>query len=137
MSALRLCVTKSGEDLRIGFVGSMTPANLATVCDRVQADPAFDRCRSALWDFTGVSSYDADLNYAAVERVARHITESVGEAGGAFRIAICSESDVGFGIGRMFSVAMESQSAVPVEVFRDLSEAEQWLRADLCPASVR
>lgn len=99
--------------------GSPTAQDILACRATMAADPDFSPDMKQLVDMTQldkVLASSADL---------RQLAEADPFSTGALR-AIVAESDVTFGVGRMYELLVEKPGAV-VKVFRDISDARAWL----------
>jgi hypothetical protein len=102
----RVWDTFSNDDLRDGI-------------SHLMADPRFDPCYRSLVDMREVTAITAAAPVLA--QVARTPLFAV-EA----RRAIVAESDLAFGVARMYATYADAEGA-SIRVFREMSEAESWL----------
>lgn len=110
------------EVVRIDVTGRPAASDLLELYGRVIGDHGG---RSRLWDYraadlTGLSGRDLAV---IADAVSRKEPEPEG-----FRVAVVVEKDVDFGISRMYQALAERRLSVPYEVFRNLADAERWLR---------
>jgi hypothetical protein len=89
---------------------------------RLRNDPEFDPSFSQLLDLTHVSSIE--IGPADVRRLAEENLFS-----SKSRRAILVNSDLAFGLARIFEVHRESAGESGINVFRDLDEALDWILA--------
>ncbi len=80
--------------------------------------------RDVIWDLTR-----ADFAGVTVARLREVIaqTEHISEKRHGFRTAMVAQSDLGYGLMRMFSMLSERRYKSHVEAFRALEEARAWL----------
>jgi len=83
-------------------------------------DPDFDPSFSQLLDFTHVT--DVQLSSEEVRRLARTTVFSTNS-----RRAFLANSDLKFGLARMFSIARETFGETGIRVFRNLDAALDWV----------
>jgi hypothetical protein len=102
--------------------GRVTNEDLFGVQDRLAVDPAFDPQYGMLYDFTGVT--DAAVTHDAI--AALRVRDPF--ARGA-RQAVVVDSDVAFGLSRMYELLHELHEE-EFRVFRDPLEAHRWLGID-------
>jgi hypothetical protein len=89
---------------------------------KLRNDPEFDPSFSQLLDLTHVSSIE--IGPADVRRLAEENLFSPNS-----RRAILVNSDLAFGLARIFEVHRESAGESGINVFRDLDEALDWILA--------
>lgn len=90
------------------------------------AEPGFRPGMSTLWDFRSVEGIRSvtkrDLQ-AILVATAAHATDR-----GKGHTALVMNSDLAFGLGRMFEMMSESELSIKLRVFRDREQAEYWLK---------
>jgi hypothetical protein len=88
--------------------------------ERLRKDPDFDPGFSQLMDLTAVTEYE--IGVAEIQVLAqRGLFSSVS------RRAIVVQSDLGYGLARMFEMFRENAGELGIRVFRDREEALDWV----------
>ena len=93
--------------------------------NRIYASPDHNPDLDVLWDLrdTKVSS----MSSSDIEGVSDHVAKHWG-TGGRSRAALVVSQDFEFGLSRMYQVYLESRISTQVRVFRNMAEAEAWLK---------
>ena len=99
--------------------GTFTNDDLRDGMSHLIADPAFEPHYRSFVDMRDVTAITAEA--AVVAEVARTPLFAEG-----VRRAIVAESDLAFGIARMYAAHAE-RPGTTIQVFRDLQKAESWL----------
>ncbi len=121
------------DDLaRVTFEGPLTMDTWRTAFDAVLSQTAFRPGLGCLWDMRGVS--EGGLSHDSMDEMAVAIRERSQERGEG-RTAVVVARDVDFGGARQYQMKFEHGVAVHFRPFRDLDEAEAWLRTPLEEAS--
>ena len=103
----------------VTFEGHITLPDILAAIDALSLDGAYgSRCR--LWDFRGCTM---DLSGEELREIAEVGAERDEEPG---RVALLADSDLIYGLGRMYEVIRSSPSA-EYRVFRTEPEALAWL----------
>ena len=113
---------------RITFEGPLTMESWTSAFDDVLSHPAFRPGMGCLWNMRGVS--EGGLSHRSLEEIAVVMRERSHERGEG-RTAIVAARDVDFAGARQYQAKFEQGVAVHFRPFRDLDEAEAWLRAPL------
>ena len=108
--------------LRTRCAGHVTLEDTLEHFRQVAEDPALPKRYKALLDIDQLTSVPATAQLrGALSGLDRILKDAVWD-----RWAIVAQSDVAFGMSRMFQVFLEDLG-VPCRVFRDLDDAERWL----------
>ena len=99
--------------------GVVTDAEMLRHQEQLRHDPDFQPTFSQLLDFNAM--IEAQISAAAIQRLA-----GAGFFAKGARRAIVVNSDVAFGLARMFQMHSD-HSGEQIEIFRDLDKARQWL----------
>jgi hypothetical protein len=100
--------------------GVLTLADALAHQEQLLKDPDFDPSFSQLLDFTHVT--DVELSSEEIHRLARTTVFSANS-----RRAFLSNSDLKFGLARMFAVFRENMGEKGIRVFRNLDDALDWV----------
>ncbi len=103
--------------------GAITCADLERYCVGVVRDPAYRAGMHELADFRGAR--DGGLTPGDLYKL-RDLNKSLADQLAPSRLAYVVDSDLGFGLARMFG-ALSEESPVDHAVFRELKEARAWL----------
>ena len=106
----------------------VTPARPVTVedacsaIDQIVEQPGFKKGLPSIWDmrFTELMHINAD-DIRRISEYANGVKEKRGDA----RIAFIVNSDLAYGLGRMFEM-VNATSHIRARVFRDYQEGEAW-----------
>ena len=90
--------------------------------DKLLKDPDFDRSFSQLYDFTHIT--DVELSSEDIRILARRTVFSENS-----RRAFLVNSDLKFGLGRMFIIFRDTLGETGIRVFRNLDDALDWVLA--------
>ena len=112
--------------VRVRYVGRMTPSMLISAREAFVADPDFVPGMNFMADFTEgtLSEFSSD----DLRRVGVH-GRQIALDWGPHRTAVVAPSDVDYGLSRMFQM-LGRRPGLTLHVFRDMTEAEAWLRED-------
>jgi len=102
--------------------GVYTMADALAHQDKLLKDPDFDRSFSQLYDFTHIT--DMELSSEYIRTLARRTVFSENS-----RRAFLVNSDLKFGLGRMFIIFRDTLGEKGIRVFRNLDEALDWVLA--------
>ncbi|MCA9441716.1 MAG: STAS/SEC14 domain-containing protein [Candidatus Omnitrophica bacterium] len=91
--------------------------------DKMLDHPDFRKGMSTLWDIRGVDAASVTREHMREMRMFNLGRE---EKRGYGRMAILVDSDINFGLSRMYHVVGDLPH-IEMSVFRELNEAEQWL----------
>jgi hypothetical protein len=100
--------------------GVLTLADPLEHQKQLQKDPDFERSFSQLLDFTNVT--DVELSAEEIRRLAQTTIFSANS-----RRAFLVNSDLKFGLARMFAVFRETFGETGIRVFRNLDDALDWV----------
>ena len=103
----------------ISLEGELNDEQIRVHHDAMRSDPAFSASFCRLVDCSG--STGGEVSTSAIQRAALRVKGDVGR-----KTAIFAPQDMSFGMSKMFE-AMTSDSEGETKVFRDLTEARQWL----------
>jgi len=112
-------------------IAVITPAGQVTADGLIRAfvemveHPDFRPDMHSLWDMR--QSVIGKMTAADMSRIARFISARYGPLRQGARVAIVADTDVGFGLSRMYEMMSEGVLPARVRSFRSLSEAEEWL----------
>ena len=112
--------------VRVRYVGRVTPAHVMSAREAFVADPDFVPGMDFVADFTLGTL--ADFSTEDMKRVAVH-GRRIALDWGPHRTALVAPADVAYGMSRMFQM-LGTRPGLTLQVFRDLEEAEAWLRED-------
>ena len=104
------------------YSGVLTMADASGHQEKLRKDPDFDANFSQLFDVTHVT--DVQLTAEDVRTLARAHVFSPDS-----RRAILVDSDLKFGLARMFEVLRDTMGEKGIRVFRNLDEALEWIFA--------
>ncbi len=104
------------------YSGVLTLAEALGHQEKLPKDPDFDPSFSQLFDVTHVT--DVQLTAEDVRRLARTSVFSPDS-----RRAIVVDSDLKFGLARMFEVLRDTMGEKGIRVFRNLEDALDWIFA--------
>lgn len=114
-----------GGRTAIVLSGAFSAAGWEEAYHAMLAAPGFKRGMPTLWDLRAVED---------LQRVTRRELETILVAAsariddrGSGHTAVVMDSDLGFGLGRMFEMMSEEDLPITMRVFRDRKEAETWL----------
>ena len=99
--------------------GVLTSTEIVAHYRALRADPEFDREFSQLADLRDVTAFEVDYRAISSEALLETFAHTA-------RRALIAESDVGFGLSRMYASYADSASQ-NVQVFRTQHDAEEWL----------
>ncbi|SRR6266404_9551249 len=102
--------------------GVYTMADALAHQDKLLKDPDFDRSFSQLYDFTHIT--DVELSSEDIRILARRTVFSENS-----RRAFLVNSDLKFGLGRMFIIFRDTLGETGIRVFRNLDDALDWVLA--------
>ena len=109
--------------VRIVGSGVVTDDEMVRCVADLRADPALEPNMNTLSDMR-----DIDVAFTS-EGVSRLVTVMRNSADRrvAARAAIVVNSEVAFGMGRMFELRAEQADELSIRIFRDMAEALEWL----------
>ena len=99
--------------------GVLTSGELVAHYRALRADPDFDPEFSQLADLRDVTAFEVDARAISSEALLETFAHTA-------RRALIAQSDVGFGLSRMYASYADSASQ-NVQVFRTQRDAEEWL----------
>jgi hypothetical protein len=99
--------------------GVLTSTEIVAHYRALRAHPEFDREFSQLADLRDVTAFEVDYRAISSEALLETFAHTA-------RRALIAESDVGFGLSRMYASYADSASQ-NVQVFRTQHDAEEWL----------
>ena len=102
--------------------GVLTDDDLRGHQKRILADPAFDPSFNQVWDLREVT--EVSVSNRALQDLAAARSFSPGA-----KRAMVAPSDILYGMARMFQL-MHDAAPEQVRVFREIAEAEDWIRLD-------
>lgn len=106
--------------LWIRATGRLNAADLTAGRKEALADPRYGQSTRFLLDYSEVEQIDISVDTVRNLAVAPWYTPQC-------RRAFLVGSDLAYGMGRMYQIHAEAGKGGPVEVFRDLLSALQWL----------
>lgn len=118
------------RERRVVFVrgeGEVTIEDLKGYSAGVVNDPAYEAGMDELVDFRGAAGAEKLTTEQILE--VRALNRELSDAVGASKLAFVVDSDLAFGLARIF-MAYSEDSKITHEVFRDLAEARAWLGLD-------
>jgi hypothetical protein len=120
--AIAYNVDQGSNVVRLRASGTLVPDDLVSLWRDLETDPRIGSWR-AIFDMTDVTEIALDADYL---RTLAHRRPSFPFRTPDERVAIVAPSDVAFGMSRMFSQLAGSEDTM--RVFRDVKDAEDWLR---------
>lgn len=113
------------EEKNIAFIrlsGHLSRKIILDAFDSTISNKRYKSGMGRLWDFR-----DADLSSLDSETISEMAQYSLTFSSGIndVKVAFVTNSDLEFGLSRMFELS--SGSKTPIEVFRSLAEAEKWM----------
>ena len=115
--------------VRLSFVGRIVMEDFVAYMHRLLSDERFRKGLNTLFDMTGV---ELDIQSNEVWELSRFV-ESIQDRRGPCRWAVVASDDTHFGLARMFQM-IGSGTLIRTEVFRNESDAMEWLERDDAPA---
>lgn len=102
--------------------GALTRDLILETLDATVADSRYRPGMARLWDFR-----EADVSSLTAEAILGMAQYSLRFPPGIndVKVAFVADSDVVFGLARMFE--LRSEAKTPIRVFRDLNEAHAWI----------
>jgi hypothetical protein len=91
----------------------------------IETVPGFVKGMDALWDLR-----HADLSQISVDtidKISHYIANNTDKRGEGYRIALVVNSDLAFGLARMFR-SMSDHTPVSINIFRSMDDAHEWLK---------
>lgn len=114
-----------------GQITTVTWSNVLAAESLGRAIGALDSqhtCPAVLWDFSSVQ--DVQITRAQVQLLAGVLREQSSRRRSRGKTAVLAPSDLLFGLARQaHAFAMLIAPLPPIEIFRDLTSAETWLKA--------
>ena len=117
-----------GDTVWVILEGRVTYEEVKSVLDALLSHPEFRPGMPCLWDARGASG--ASLSSDELDRFAGAVAERLGERGEG-RTALVVPRDVDYGAGRTYQQKFERGVAAHFRPFRDVEQAEAWLRTPL------
>lgn len=119
---------KIDDERGIVRVTPARPVTVEDVClaiDQIIEQPGFKKGLPSIWDmrFTELMNINAD-DIRQISEYANGVKDKRGDA----RIAFIVNSDLAYGLGRMFEM-VNATSHIRARVFRDYQEGEAWALA--------
>ncbi len=114
-----------GDTAWVIYEGRVTPESVRSAFDALLSHPEFRPGMACLWDVRGASG--ESLSSKELDSFAHTAAEKRHERGEG-RTALVVPRDVDYGAGRAYQQKFERGVAAHFMPFRDLSEAEAWLR---------
>ena len=113
------------EEKNIAFIklsGRLSKKSILDAFDSAISNAKYKSGMGRLWDFR-----DADLSSLETETIVAMAQYSLKFSSGVndVKVAFVTNRELEFGLSRMFE--MSSKAKTPIEVFRSLAEAEQWM----------
>ena len=115
--------------VRLSFVGRIVMEDVVSHMHRLLSDGRFRKGLNTLFDLTGA---ELDVQSSEVWELSRFV-ESIQDVRGACRWAVIASDDTHFGMARMFQM-IAGEMMIKTEVFRNESDAMEWLEMDDAPA---
>ena len=109
----------------IDFGIPMTLESIKDGCQQFYDHPEFRTGMNVLWDARNAQS--VDLTYEDMQEFGRFV-EQYREHRGGGRSAFVSDQDLIYGLYRMHEMANDNRFEYEFKVFREITEAESWLR---------
>ena len=117
---------RSDDTLVITARGALTPADLAPLRGAWRDDPRVAAVAKTLVDCRAVTTWQLPgatvREYASTREAAPHLQRPDS------RLAIVADSELGYGISRMY--AQSGSAYGEIEVFRAMDQAEAWLAGE-------
>jgi hypothetical protein len=105
--------------------GEVSGANIKEALGGVVDDPRFRPGADMLWDFR--EALGVDMRGEAIQDLVSFVGSLKEKRGTDYRVALVAEADVLYGFARMYEAYAEHLPFV-LKVFRDMVEAQNWLR---------
>jgi len=119
-------IDRENHLVRVRLVGRITPEDLEQGFEARAREPGYEPGMDLLLDCT-----DATIEFGrtGVQRILRYFASRRAERGSGFRVALVGNSDLNFGMARMYETLSGLEAGYPEEAraFRDAEEARRWL----------
>ena len=124
---MRYTIDRDAQLVRVMGSGRLTDADMRQCVAALRQDPDLEPDMNTLSDMRGIEvAFTAD----GIRQVIA-IMRRTGDRRSGGRAAIVVDSDVAFGMGRVFATTAEGQTEPPFRIFRAFSDACDWLGIDV------
>jgi hypothetical protein len=118
-------INESSGLVTLTVSGQVSYPGVIKTLAKMLEDPRFQKGADILWDFR---SAELDrLTAADIRGITSFLEKKKESRGEGYKVAIVSERDADFGVGRMYE-GYAGRLPFNVMVFRKMEEALQWLR---------
>ena len=116
------------EEKKIAYIklsGRLSKEAILSVFDLAVSDKRYKNGMGRLWDFR-----DADLSTLDVMTIVEMAQYSIKFPPGInnVKVAFVTNRDLEYGLSRMFE--MSSNAKTPIQVYRTMAEAEEWMEGE-------
>ena len=126
MSNIQIEIDDERGIVRVTPAKPVTADDACAAIDAIVATPGFRAGLPSIWDMRYTELMH--INVDDIKRISEHANLVKNERGNA-RIAFIVNSDLAYGLGRMFEM-FNATSHIRARVFRDYAEGEAWALAN-------
>ncbi len=118
--AITYRIDKTAKLIRARVFGEISFDDFRTTLREMLEDPDFDPSFGRLWDIREARLILSGDDVRGLAQVVRKFV-------GGRRSAVVAQSDLAYGLARMYSALVE-EAGIDVQAFRDMDEAMTWLQ---------
>lgn len=119
--AITYRIDKTAKLIRARVFGEISFDDFRTTLREMLEDPDFDPSFGRLWDVREARTILSGEDVRGIAEVVRKFV-------GGRRSAVVAQTDVAYGLARMYSALVE-EAGIDTQAFRDMDEAMTWLQA--------